>query len=99
MTLQSHPYVGDIRIFGFAAGIELVEDKETKNPLAPQLVANVLLMCKQRGLIIGKNGDTSPGFSNVLTISPPFITTFEEVDWIVSTIEIALNSLPIADVS
>ncbi|MNN25945.1 Taurine--pyruvate aminotransferase [compost metagenome] len=97
MNLLSHPYVGDIRSFGFAAGIELVEDKETKRPLAADVVAKVIAACKQRGLLIGKNGDTSPGFANVLTVSPPFVTTLEEVDWMVSTIEIALNTLPLYD--
>jgi len=92
--LASHPAVGDVRTFGFAAGIELVEDQETKRPASPETVAQVIDACKQRGLLIGKNGDTTPGFANVLTLSPPFVTTAEEVDWMASTLEIALNSLP-----
>ena len=97
--LLAHQFVGDIRTFGFAAGIELVANKETKQPATAEMVAEVLQLCKQRGLLIGKNGDTTPGFANILTISPPFVTTLDEVDWIVSTIEIAINSLPLSTVS
>jgi len=95
--LASHWAVGDVRTFGFAAGIELVEDKETKRPAPPHLVAKVIECCKQRGLLIGKNGDTVPGHANVLTLSPPFVATPEEVDWMVGTLEIALNMLPAYD--
>jgi len=92
--LLHHPLVGDIRTFGFAAGIELVEDKETKRPASPAMVAKVIEACRQRGLLIGKNGDTVPGFANVLTLAPPFVATKEEIDWIAGVLEIALGTLP-----
>jgi len=91
--LLSHPYVGDIRIFGFAAGIELVADKESKRPAPPWMVAKVMGACKKRGLLIGKNADTTSGYANVLTLAPPFVTTAEEIDWITGVLEIALGSL------
>ncbi|EXX85014.1 aminotransferase [Paenibacillus darwinianus] len=99
LGLSAHRTVGDIRTFGFAAGIELVEDKETKRPASAENVAKVIESCKQRGLLIGKNGDTVPGYANVLTLAPPFVTTPEEVDWMASTLEIALNTLPAGDES
>ncbi len=95
--LASHRAVGDIRTFGFTAGIELVEDKASKRPAPAESVAKVIESCKQRGLLIGKNGDTVPGYANVLTLSPPFVTTFEEIDWMVATLEFALNTLPLPD--
>jgi adenosylmethionine-8-amino-7-oxononanoate aminotransferase len=94
LGLASHPNVGDVRTFGFAAGIELVEDKETKRPAPPAMVAKVIESCKQRGLLIGKNGDTVPGCANVLTLAPPFVATREEIDWMAGVIEIALSALP-----
>ena len=53
----------------------------------------VLAHCKREGILIGKNGDTVPGFANILTLSPPFVTTEEELDLIVSHLFIALRSL------
>ncbi|MCI3922249.1 aspartate aminotransferase family protein [Paenibacillus sp. TRM 82003] len=91
--LSGLPKVGDIRVFGFAAGIELVEDRESKRPASPDLIAKAIGKCRASGLLIGKNGDTVPGYANVLTISPPFVTTPEEVDWIADVVGDAIRSL------
>lgn len=91
--LESHPNVGDIRSFGFLAGIEMVEDRNTKEPAAPAKVTQVIGECKKRGLIIGRNGDTVPGFNNVLTLSPPFSTSQEEVKMLVSVLREAFDTL------
>ncbi len=92
-AIEDHPNVGDIRSFGFIAGIEMVEDRQTKEPAAPAKVVKVISECKQRGLIIGKNGDTIPGFNNILTLSPPFSTTSEDIDFVVRVLEEAFAAL------
>ncbi|KIL37717.1 aminotransferase [Cohnella kolymensis] len=83
--LREHPLVGDIRSFGFLMGIEVVENKETKQPLPLPAVGKIIAECKARGLIIGKNGDTVAGFNNVLTLSPPLSSTDEDLDFIIHT--------------
>jgi taurine-pyruvate aminotransferase len=83
--LLRHPYVGDIRRFGFLMGIELVADKVTKEPLALSKVTDIIAACKNRGLIIGKNGDTVAGYNNVLAFSPPLSSTDEDLDFIINT--------------
>lgn len=85
-TLKEHPNVGEIRIFGSAIGIELVEDKGTKEPATAARVTAVIAACKQRGLLISKNGDTVPGFMNILTLSPPLSTTDDEITFIADTL-------------
>lgn len=92
-VIGEHPNVGDIRSFGFLAGIEMVEDRATKEPAAPDKVAKVIGECKKRGLIIGKNGDTIPRFNNILTLAPPFSTSSEEIDFIVRVVQEALATL------
>ncbi|UOQ92278.1 aminotransferase [Halobacillus shinanisalinarum] len=69
--LLSHPNVGDIRYKGLMMGIELVEDSINKTPIHEDKLNLVLSKCKEKGVIIGKNGDTVAGFNNVLTIAPP----------------------------
>lgn len=91
--LEEHPHVGDIRSFGFLMGIEMVENRETKEPAAPDKLTKVIGACKQRGLIIGRNGDTIPGFNNVLTLSPPFSTTSEDIDFIARVLREAFAEL------
>lgn len=84
--LKAHPHVGEIRIFGSAIGIELVEDKQTKEPASAIRVTAIIAGCKQKGLLIGKNGDTVPGFMNILTLSPPLSATDDEIMFIAGTL-------------
>ncbi|RNB74055.1 aspartate aminotransferase family protein [Brevibacillus panacihumi] len=91
--LADHPLVGDIRSFGFLMGIEMVEDKQTKEPAAPAKLTQAIAECKKRGLIIGRNGDTIPGYNNVLTLSPPFSTTSEDLDFIANVMKEAFETL------
>jgi adenosylmethionine-8-amino-7-oxononanoate aminotransferase len=67
-------------------GIELVEDKATKTPLPVAKINELIARCKEKGLIIGKNGVTVAGFNNVLTLSPPLSITDEEKDFIATTL-------------
>jgi len=84
--LAHHPMVGDLRYFGFLAGIELVMDKADKTPATPAVMAQVVAECKRRGLIVGKNGETVPGQNNVLQLCPPLIVTEEELAFITNTV-------------
>ncbi|MBU8879698.1 aspartate aminotransferase family protein [Bacillus sp. FJAT-29790] len=85
--LNKHPYVGDIRSLGFLMGIELVEDKLTKEPATAERVGKIIAECKQNGLIIGKNGDTVAGYNNILALSPPLSCTDEDVEFIISVLK------------
>ena len=85
--LKDHPFVGDIRGLGFLLGIELVEDKETKEPASNARVAKIIGECKANGLIIGRNGDTVAGYNNILALSPPLSCTDEDFDFIVAVMK------------
>lgn len=91
--IEDHPNVGDIRSLGFLLGLELVEDRQTKEPASPSKVGQVIAQCKKNGLIIGKNGDSVKGYNNVLTLSPPFCVTDEDLEFILSTFKGAIRSL------
>lgn len=85
--LENHPLVGDVRGKGLLIGIELVEDKETKVPVNVEIVNNIIAHCKEKGLIIGKNGDTVAGYNNILTLSPPLNITDDDLQFIVKTLK------------
>ncbi|WP_432363369.1 aspartate aminotransferase family protein [Sporosarcina sp. UB5] len=91
--LQDHPNVGNIRGKGLLIGIELVSDKNSKAPLDVTAVNKVISLCKEQGLIIGKNGVTVAGFNNILTLAPPLIISLDEKDWIVEKLTRALHEL------
>ncbi|MFC4768168.1 aspartate aminotransferase family protein [Effusibacillus consociatus] len=92
-VIENHPNVGDIRTFGLICGIEMVENRDIKQPAEPDKVTKVIAESKKRGLIIGRNGDTVPGFNNVLTIAPPFATTDEDLEFIVRIVKEAFDTL------
>jgi adenosylmethionine-8-amino-7-oxononanoate aminotransferase len=85
--LEDHPNVGDVRGKGLLFGIELVADKESKEPASPELVDKAISGCKERGLIVGKNGDTVAGFNNVVTLAPPLSITDEDLELIAGTLK------------
>ena len=47
----------------------------------------VLSAYKGKGLIVGKNGDTTPRFNNVLTLCPPLNLTGEDLEFISTTLK------------
>jgi adenosylmethionine-8-amino-7-oxononanoate aminotransferase len=91
--LLDHPNVGEIRSKGLLFGIELVEDRESRQPASADKVAAVLAGCKERGLIVGKNGDTVAGFNNVVTLSPPLVITDDDLDFIARVLKESIRAL------
>jgi len=92
--LLDHPNVGDVRGKGLLLGIELVADKVTKAPLEGTLMAQVTKYCSDQRVMIGRNANTIPGFSNVLIVCPPLIITHTEADRLADTVQAAISTLP-----
>lgn len=91
--LAAHKKVGEVRGIGFLYGIELVEDKASKTPVSEAFIGSVLAACRDKGLIIGRNGDTVPGYNNVLIIAPPLTSTEEDLRFVVRTVKQVFNEL------
>ena len=91
--LEDHPNVGEIRNKGLLFGLELVEDRESRTPAAADKVAKVIAGCKERGLIVGKNGDTVAGFNNVVTLAPPLIVSEDDLTFISGVLKEAVQGL------
>jgi 4-aminobutyrate aminotransferase-like enzyme len=81
--------LGDVRGMGLVYGLELVKDKESKEP-APQLARRLVEWCFQRGLALiaplGLNG-------NVIRIAPPLMIDEELADHALDILESVLLSL------
>ena len=91
--LDDHPNVGDVRNKGLLFGIELVEDKETKEPASTERVAAAISGCKERGLVIANNADTVAGFNNVLTLAPPLSITDGDLEFIARVLKETIANL------
>ncbi|MDX1921013.1 MAG: aspartate aminotransferase family protein [Candidatus Caenarcaniphilales bacterium] len=79
-------FIGEIRGKGLMIGLELVKDKNTKEPHT-DLGNFILEEGLKRGLIIL----TSGSHGHVLSFSPPFVITLPEIDFAVATIQSLLN--------
>lgn len=90
---KKHKLVGDVRGRGLFAGIELVEDKQTKVPCKESVLASIVGDVKAQGVIIGRMGRSLPGQNNVLTLAPALIATKNDIDRIVTAIGNALAKI------
>jgi len=87
-ALADHPLVGEVRGVGLIAALELVADKAEKTPFpaAQGVGAQVAARCEAHGLIIRALGDN-------IAICPPLIITEDQVDELVSKLELSLNEV------
>ena len=90
---KNHPSVGDVRGKGLFAAIELVRDKETREPLVPwnvqyyeekhPITGELVSRMKAQGLYAYMRW-------NVLMICPPLCITKHELTWGLERIDDAL---------
>lgn len=81
---EKYPVIGDVRGKGLMQGIEMVTDRESKEP-ATKAINHLFEETKTMGLLIGKGGL----YSNVVRISPPLTATKEDVDQALEILDIA----------
>lgn len=92
-TLYKYPIVGDIRGKGLMIGVELVKDKETKEPFpvsvgVKNIVSNFAL---DEGLVIYPGGGSVDGkMGDHFLIAPPINITRNEVDLLFERLDAAI---------
>jgi 4-aminobutyrate aminotransferase len=81
-----HPTVGDVRGLGLMIGVELVTDRDTREPDAAAF-AFIQDYCLKRELVVIECGP----LGNIIRFIPPLITTLDELDWAIGLIDEALT--------
>jgi putrescine aminotransferase len=87
-ALESHPLVGEVRGIGLGWAIQLTANKETREFFPPELGVDAMVAAHayEKGVIIRDlGGDT-------LGVSPPFVTTDEQLIQILDAIEYGLDA-------
>lgn len=79
--------VGDVRGKGLMVGIEMVQDKISRQPLPKTEVNQIHEDCKDMGLLVGRGGN----FSQTFRIAPPMCVTKLEVDFAFEVFRSALT--------
>jgi len=92
---SDHAHVGDIRGRGLFRGIELVADKVSKSPFAPEkrLAAGIKKAAFEQGLICYPMSGTRDGVNgDHILLAPPFIIEDDQIDEVVTKLDTAISS-------
>jgi len=73
---SKHPIIGDVRGKGMYVGVEIVKDKNSKQP-APELASKVTDKAMEMGVLVNPGGK----FGHVLKFSPPLVLTEEQLSF------------------
>ena len=83
-----HTLIGDVRGRGLMIGVELVKDRQTKEPAKAEC-ARVLELAREMGLLIGKGGL----WGQTIRIKPPFCLTLADADFLLEVLDAAFTKL------
>lgn len=76
-TAHRYDFIGDVRGLGVLLGIELVEDRATREP-ANAMCREAVRRCEAKGLLVQARG--SHARTNVIRLVPPMVCTDAEID-------------------
>lgn len=87
-TLARHPIVGEARAVGLMGALELVRDKDSREPLPAQLnvPARIRAAALARGVIVRASADT-------VVVCPPLIVKPKEIDNLVATLDQSIQEV------
>jgi adenosylmethionine-8-amino-7-oxononanoate aminotransferase len=98
--LDGHPHVGEIRGRGLLVGLELVVDRETRDPFprTVQVTETVVRGARERGLLVYSGTGNANGVDgDTILLGPPFVITDEELDRVVERLAESIETARIAD--
>lgn len=83
---EKHSVVGDVRGMGLMLGIELVKDRQSKEPGSSE-AASLMELARERGLVLGKGGL----FGNTMRIKPPMCINKDDAEFMISVLDECLT--------
>ena len=88
---ETHPSIGDIRGEGLFYGLELVKDRDTREPLVPfnppaagNPMSAVVAAARKEGLYLAVN-------NNIIRLTPPLVINAEEIDLALGVLDSVLH--------
>jgi len=67
---NKYKIIGDVRGKGLFCGMELVMDRNTKEPVHESVLAKIAADCMEQGVIIGRTNRSLNGLNNTICLSP-----------------------------
>jgi adenosylmethionine-8-amino-7-oxononanoate aminotransferase len=93
--LGGHPNVGEVRGRGLLAGVELVADRETREPFprAGRITEAVIRAGRERGVLLYSSTGLADGTNgDAIVLGPPFVVTDDELVAIVDRLGAAIEA-------
>ena len=90
---DKHEFVGDARGKGLLAGIELIKNSDTNEPVHEHYAIKIANYCKKKGILIGRTNRSIPANNNTICLTPALIAGRSEIDTIVHTLDEALENI------
>jgi taurine-pyruvate aminotransferase len=87
-----HAIIGEVRGKGLFQGVELVSNRDTREPLPEKMVQAIVADCMAKSaVIIGATNRSLDGLNNTLCLSPAYIAKRGDIDEIVTAIDGAMT--------
>lgn len=90
---EKHAVIGDVRGKGLLAGIELVQDQVSKQPVDESIAMAIQGACLQQGVMVGRTNRSISKLNNTILLSPALIASRSDIDDIVLAIDRSLDSV------
>ena len=87
--LVGHPHVGDVRGRGLMVGVELVADRETREPFprAARVTERIVAAAQERGVLLYSGTGVADGVDgDTILLGPPFVVTDDELSRIADVV-------------
>jgi ethanolamine-phosphate phospho-lyase len=86
--MDKHPIIGDVRGVGLFVGIDLVRDRETREPATAE-AQHVIARMKGEFILLSADGP----YRNVLKMKPPMVFNQADADRVVTLLDEVLTEL------
>lgn len=83
---ERHALIGDVRGLGLFLGVDLVTNRETRQPATMQ-ASWIVNRLKERGVLVGTDGP----YNNVIKLRPSLIFSADDVDVFIRTLDAVLQ--------
>jgi taurine-pyruvate aminotransferase len=88
---NKYEIIGDVRGKGLFVGLELVNDRTTREPVDESVPIAIGAECMAQGVLIGRTNRSFREYNNTIALSPAYIATREDIDEIVRALDNALK--------
>ncbi len=88
-SMRTSRHVGEARFKGLMGGVELVQDRKTKEPVSREAVGRIKEALLRRSVITSASGP----HGNVFRVQPPLVVTADQVDRVVSAFDEAIEEV------